>query len=625
MKKIVLILLFLFSTSAVSFGAMNANFGGKQASDATTGLTGTYGGFDVKGYGGKILNPATETESSRNTVNLNVSGTLNSLNVYGGYNDNTTATFKVDSNTVNLRGGFSSLQGEINGGENASGDATNNTVNIYAGSSFTNTDIWGGYSIANGNASGNIINIEGGNFVDSDIMAGGADGGDAINNIVNISGDTKFQNVHLSGGYAANGTASDNTLNLSTNIVVLGAYGFSNYNFTVDNNNITTPVLMATKDSVDMKDSVVGLYLKSTSKQLKAGDKIFLVSNMTGVNINQASGKARAGVSMIYDWTIDVNGQDLYAIINSDVGNAGSGGGEAGKFNPETKALSEGHLSSMGVLTSGADLVADNGINSADTTLQENNMGVFSSLNFNSVRLNSGSYIDLNSSSFVLGVGKKINNKYLMGAFLETGNGSHKTNNKTDYSTVKGSGDNLYFGAGLLGKYSFESNIYLDASVRAGYVNTNYKADFSPDAKYNIGALYYGGHIGAGYKHDVSVLTFNEYVKYLATVQGGNDVSFDSGEKAKFDDVISSRVQAGLRVKYSSVFVGYAYEQELAGEAKATIDNTAIDAPSIKGGTNIIEAGYEKTFSHFNIGAGVKGYIGARDGYSINAKVGYMF
>ncbi|MDR2007740.1 MAG: hypothetical protein LBQ34_02045 [Alphaproteobacteria bacterium] len=592
-------------------------------------------------------------EISGNTVSIS-GGSYNNNNIYGGSyaSNNSLGALSVSNNTVNISDG-TFIGGTIVGGYANGYSAVNNSINISGNAVFKNATLYGGFGTT---VSNNTINIESGE-IEGNVYGGYA--GSATNavvkdNVINISGNPNLTQATLFGGIAENGSVSGNTLNLQTRISVLSASNFQQYNFYLDGTNLDNPILKGTQTAIDMSDSVIGLYLKENAS-LKAGDVILLVENMRGTSIDQASGHLREGATMIYDWTLMPRGQNLYAVIDNDVSGGGNGNG-GGRLNPEVKSLLESRISSISILSLGADVVADNGFSAVDSALAKDDSGLFSSINVSSIKSNTGSqtdnntsskmkagqsknssYVDTQSGSLIVGVGSKAEG-LLLGAFLEAGVGKHDTYNEFAESTVKGSGNNTYTGAGLLGRLDFDF-MYVDTSVRGGYVSTDFKADYSPDAKYNIGSLYYGGHAGVGLVQNMNSFSLNEYVKYLATMQQGNKVVLDSGETINFDSVMSSRAVAGIRAKYESIFVGYAYEQELNGEAGATTSkpqaNTAINAPVIKGGTSVIEAGYDQTFIQkatrsqdrfsFNVGLGGKYYIGVRNGFSINAKIGYIF
>ncbi|MDR2008187.1 MAG: hypothetical protein LBQ34_04360, partial [Alphaproteobacteria bacterium] len=584
---------------------------------------GTYNIGDI--YGGEFHSSSVTTaynaQIKNNVINIS-GGTFDDVVMVAGYL-NVGSRFPQNSvinNGINISGNATFINSHIYGSDGGS-VMENNFINIKNGN-FQDTVIAGGYVsvTSSGNptfeVSGNIVSIEGGTFSGT-IYGGYAENSSNASlvkdNIVNISGNSDLTNAYLYGGYNAGNTGeiSGNTLNLSTSINVKVASGFDNYNFSIDSSNVNSNSMLHAADSAtDMDNTTVGLYLKDSSTTLHVGDTIWLVENMNANTINQAFSHIKVGATMLYDWELLIDGNNLYAIINKDInpppppcegedcngggdGNGGDNGGGAGYLNPETKSLLEGNISSLGVLIQGADLIVDSGISALDAGVFDGRNGMFSAVSGGSVKLNSGSYVNVQSGSLILGLGKKLN-RSLFGIFVEGGGGKHNTFNRLEDSIVRGNGNNTYAGGGLLGRLGSE-NIYVDSSVRGGYALTSYSADYSPDAKYNIGSLYYGGHVGFGLIQNRNNWSFTEYVKYLATIQQGNNVILDTKEEIRFANMMSSRAVAGLRGKYNGVYLGYAYEQELNGEAKGTASNAkhsnlVMESPIIKGGTSVLEA-----------------------------------
>ncbi|MDR2008848.1 MAG: hypothetical protein LBQ34_07775 [Alphaproteobacteria bacterium] len=643
MKKFYLILIILFSLPVVLVRANTIDVISPPSSDII-GATNTGGNIinintdniSFKGFSviGAYNKPSSWINISNNTINITARRLTDIRNIYGGQ----TYGSYVRNSVINISGEISSVAGAGKGG-------------IYGG--------WGDnsdYPTFDTPIYNNTINISGNAVIKDFNIYGGwykGSGGGAFSNTINISGTPDLSTSSI---FGSNPGGSDNTLNLSTHISVLTAGYFQKYNFYTDGININNPMLKATQTTVDMSDSVIGLYLQAGSQPLNGGDKIFLVENMTGIGLTQASKNLRAGATMIYDWELSVEGSNLFAVIKNDIippppetcetnpdlcDNGNGGGNGAGKLNPETKSLLEGNLSSLGVLIQGADLIADSN-DTLDSMLYEDSNGMFSGINVSSIKLTSGSHVDVQSGSLIIGAGSKMG-IYTYGAFVEAGSGKHNTHNEfeveSEKTIVRGDGKNAYVGAGILGRLSFDF-IYVDGSIRGGYATTNYTADYSPDAKYNIGSAYYGGHAGFGLLQSMGKFTLNEYVKYLATAQQGQTITLDSKEEINFANIMSSRAVAGLRAKYNGVYLGYAYEQELAGESSGTASNAtgsnmAIESPTIKGGTSVIEAGYNQSLSlrasrfyessGFNVGMGGKYYIGTRNGFSANMKIGYLF
>jgi len=629
-------------------------------------------------------------EASGNNVYIedsDISGSISGGEITGNSRDNTLV--KVQNNTLNIKGG--SYSGNLYGGNasrgttsatNLAGIVQSNGVNIsgsnivgsaiYGGrggvvnnnyvvikdGNLENTKVYGGYSDGSSTAtdvsfeaSGNSVSINGG-VIGGEIYGGfsylqAGSTAPVNNNTVSISGNVDLSNASLFGGFATDGNSTSsgtgNTLNLASSITLLKVANFDNYNFYITGSNNTSPIMHTTFEQTDMSGTTIGLYLQEgINANFKIGDTIWLAENIKGDedSLNQSSRYVRQGVAKIYDWDIHITGDNLYAVINKDVYVSTDGGA-----NPEAKSLLEGNLSSLGMLISGADLIADSGVRSLEAALFNKSTGIFTSGSFNSQKLNSGSYAKVNSTSFILGLGHTTKNNNIWGLFLEYSNANHNTFNKIeDYelqggSIVKGNGTNIYTGLGYLGRMSFNS-MYFDSSLRGGYVATTHNADYTVGAEYNIGTFYYGGHLRYGYMHNIKNIEMTEYVQYLATLQQGKTTTLSSREKIKFASMLSSIVSIGGRAKYNGMYLGYAYEQELAGESKASIEGLVVNPATIKGGTNVVETGYEQNFVKLysrsapgkgfgigstSIGLGGKYYIGVRNGYSINAKFGYMF
>ncbi len=74
--------------------------------------------------------------------------------------------------------------------------------------------------------------------------------------------------------------------------------------------------------------------------------------------------------------------------------------------------------------------------------------------------------------------------------------------------------------------------------------------------------------------------------------------------------------------------MGAAYEHEFDGKAKATTNGYSIDAPSLRGGTVVGEAGLALKPSRtlpLSLDLGVQGYAGKREGVTGSLRVGFEF
>ena len=265
---------------------------------------------------------------SNNTVTIyggEFAGSLSSFcSIYGGYSVNSSAK----NNSMIIYGGIFNCtsEGSIYGGSSGeNGDATGNIVTINGGTFNENTYIYGGCgNSATGTASNNIVTIKGGTFNGAYIYGGGSgvtgttgtDAGTTLNNTVTINGGTfngahiyggapgnygdatgnivtinggTFSNVELSVGVKTDGTSSDNTLNINTN--VNGTFSVmdcvQNMNFTVPANMDKEMPMLNVK--VDTENGFNGLSLSGITfttnlndLSLTGTDYITLVKGVDG-------------------------------------------------------------------------------------------------------------------------------------------------------------------------------------------------------------------------------------------------------------------------------------------------------------------------------------------------------
>ena len=167
-------------------------------------------------------------KASGNTVTME-SGTAGRV-MGGGVLGNNNTGNEANGNTVTLKNRASA--GTVIGGkvENGSGNANENRINITENSTVNSVDdMYGGYT-DNGSADNNTISITNGKVtvgstgneddaanINSSIISGHTTGGgDVIGNVVSISGEnSKISAWAVNGGYAENGKAQKNLVNIS--------------------------------------------------------------------------------------------------------------------------------------------------------------------------------------------------------------------------------------------------------------------------------------------------------------------------------------------------------------------------------------------------------------------------
>ena len=178
-------------------------------------------------------------------------------------------------------------------------------------------------------------------------------------------------------------------------------------------------------------------------------------------------------------------------------------------------------------------------------------------------------------------------------------------------------------------RYDFQSPFYLDGAVRLGQISTEFDGSYGTGtAKYDADGLYATAHIGAGYVFDLTPdVKLDAYGRYLLSYVEGDDVTLESDAKERFsmDDTTTHAVRLGARLEGAfqtfDWYAGLAYEHVFDGKAKGELKfagaTAALDAPSLKDDSAIVDLGFTmkpEANGPWTIGVGLKGYAGDRRG-----------
>lgn len=576
------------------------------------------------------------------------------------YAANVTANGKAYSNTVEVRGGnINDVVGAAtfaagNGGD----DIYNNKVLITGGT--IKGYVAGGENNHNKSAYSNTVEIKGGSF-EKDIYGGKIENKEqvATKNTVTIDGSdgkniTFTNNIILYGGYLNNANGkiakdvfTGNTLNIKNkkDISIKDVKNFEFLNFYLPENiaKDDTVLTLSATDETDLSRSKIGVAMSSGGIKLNLGDEIKLIEKTNGTIkapgdlTNTLDGQARtqkvvSGVSKIYTFSLSApnepNSQNVKKIVArvSEV-----------EDNKKQKNIAETSAMMGGMVNEGAEMASSNGMKNASSATMSNGgeSSNFGALGGQNVRLNSGSHVDVKGLSFIVGVSKQANDAFMYGAFVEAGFGNYDSYNDFGAAgSAHGWGDNKYYGGGFLGKFDMIKNYYLEASVRAGRVYSDYKSsDINPsqNAEFESSRIYWGGHIGFGKIFELnSVSNLDIYTKFFVTRLGSDEIEV-IGEKIKYHNSNSIRARLGSRYSYYlddnfEIYGGAAFEREFNSDAKATnlTQNQDLVSPTLKGNTAIGEFGFKfKTpFKPLTLDLNLQGLTGKREGVTggINAE-----
>lgn len=583
--------------------------------------------------------------------------------VYGA-NISGVDTNRAYNNTVEVQGGtIKNVVGAATSAVNTNGgDIYNNKVLITGGT--INGYVAGGENNNNKSAYSNTVEIKGGEFK-KDIYAGKIDTASqvATNNTVIIDGSdggniTFTNNIILYGGYlnpdnfdpnkqTIKDVFTGNTLIIKNkkSISIKDIKNFEFLNFYLPENiaKDDTVLTLSATEVTDLSRSKIGVAMSTGGIKLNLGDEIKLIEKTHGIIkapsdlTNTLDGQARtqkvvSGVSKIYTFSLSApneqNSQDVKKIVArvSEV-----------EDNEKQKNIAETSAMMGAMVNEGAEMASSSGMKNASSATMGNGgeSSNFGALGGQNVRLNSGSHVDVKGLSFIAGVSKQANDAFMYGAFVEAGFGNYDSYN--DFGAVgsaHGWGDNKYYGGGFLGKFDMIKNYYLEASVRAGRVYSDYKSsDINPsqNAEFESSRIYWGGHIGFGKIFELnSVSNLDIYTKFFVTRLGSDEIEV-IGEKIKYYNSNSIRARLGSRYSYYlddnfEIYGGAAFEREFNSDAKATnlTQNQDLVSPTLKGNTAIGEFGFKfKTpFKPLTLDLNLQGLTGKREGVTggINAE-----
>ena len=574
-------------------------------------------------------------------------GTLG--NAYGGRS----AAGVVTGNRLVLAGG---TVGKAYGGlVEGQGKAARNFVDVLADTHAA--EIYGGHA-ANGEASGNSVNI-GAINLHADVYGGA--GAVTDGNIVHLFG-TKLDGT-VAGGTAANGRG---------NVLAIRAAGTEIKDFTGIQNlrfylpesvtPSTAPMLTLTDvtNNKDIRGLGVSLDISGAAKHLQKDEAFRLLKTAAGGSLTtdekiKSEIMGRQGVSLAYKFSVQKNGADELVARVESVG-----------MSEATKSLVETRAAAMDVLGSGLNLLADSGLVAAvdaaaanvntrtyiapvDTAriapdakaaaaanMQSGAYTTWAAQGGGAMRLHSSSYVDTHGYALNVGFARKQEAKdgtLTFGPFVEYGRTSYDSHLEDAYGT-RGDGKVNYLGLGVLAKKDLKSGAYLEGSLRAGRVKSDYTGDIAGAVtSYDISSPYYALHLGVGKKIALKKGdAIDAYLKYFFSHQNATSATLSTGETYDFDAVNSHRLRLGARYMHDmgrtgKFYAGLAWEYEFEGEARAAYQGMATPSPSLKGSSVLLELGYRfaPKDSRVSYDVNISGWQGKREGFMGSVGVNWAF
>ncbi len=542
-----------------------------------------------------------------------------------------------------------------------SGDSKDNAVTI-SHSIIDNARVIGGFS-AGGSATGNIVTI-GESVVSSNsekLILSGLLGGWAGTSASGI-----VQQYDVVQQYAS--AFKGNTLNLHSHVQTDVLSGFQNYNFFVtagDVNSgtalITTTdaergVLLASSDDASQKTHIS---INGTGLNAAKNDEIVLISSAAGFvnqegNLWQAKDNDSDLTGLQTDLDIvtlssvarqtrsEIKASD-YGLEIRDVGTIADltqnheqqlvavlGKAETRSMvNDQTDSLMESSLTALATAFSADDLFVDAALRSHNTQRE----GVFAATRAGTYEYDSKSNLESTIVSGLLGFSAPLG-KSNVGAFLEMGHASYKSNLKASLGDVIGKGSHDYAGGGFFVDYPLPvEGLRLTSYIKGGVLDNDFRAHIADiSASYDKLTAYWGAHLGTQYDIDMPSIRTRFFLSYFYDAREsetydiiGSDQT--AGAHVKADSLNAHRIQVGSLVEFKMhellrPYLGVTFEQVISAKAKGSATDYAgtlrLNSSDLEGSTGIMSAGwvYQNESGSFACEFGFNGYIGTRNGVS---------
>ncbi len=497
-------------------------------------------------------------------------------------------------------------------------------------------------------------------------------------------------------------TGNTLNLNRVEGITLSQVSNFEIYNFDLPKDVVNGDTILTVTDpnGTDVSNTKINVGVSGEAPALHTGDAIKLIYNTNGVTTTGAQyGKLQQGASLAYDITAKAgdDAKSVIAVIKENptentpnptqpttggsvnpatpstgdtagttpanggtagttptndgttgttpanggaVGTTPAAGGTttpstgtvAGSVLPQTKSFVETRTAVSSVINNGQDSIVKAFANTSSTA------PIVAGVSHGRMRVESGSYANINGTNIVLGLGKQAGKTY-WGPFVEMGWARYDSHLD---SGLRADGNAKYYGVGVYGKTTYDNGIYLEGSIRGGRTSYNYESNEIKTAtktvhtSYDAHNMYYAAHVGLGkvvsygngYEGTVyGNLFYSHQGEATATLKGEG-----LGETYTFAGVNSLRTRLGYKVSKQlgnsyTGYVGAAYEREFSGEAHATVKGASTLAPSLGGSSGLVEVGvtYGSTADTFTGTLNVEGWFGQKRGTTIGGRVNWKY
>lgn len=582
--------------------------------------------------------------ASRNTVWVYGDSTI--YHIHGGHIGSGSANY----NKVYFYSG--TVEALTGAGYADSGEANFNELYVYGGT--LNGTTQGGYVINDGKANGNTVTIYGGK-INGDIYGGYVGGsGEVKNNTVNIYGGD-LSNANIYAGYLGGNTnlyGSGNAINFhAKDIRALQVGGFDNIGFYLPNNTQNgDTILTLTGGATDWNNSSVRV--DASGAQLNVGDKINLVSNSSGLNLDITNVRDTGQKQVGTDRNIISYGvaRDNYAEYNLENGNrelTATIQERVQDIKPQITLLGEAPLSVRGMIDAGTNRIL-NWLPPEEIEMrnikQSTPFEVFMGASFESMNIDTGhgSKLRNKSGGQNIGMARALTNRHGIFMFAPiTDYGAANYDTTLAETGTRGGGHSKYFTAGLIARQWNNNGMYYEASFRAGKMRTNFTSDnfyvgnIPTHVSYADNTPVYAGHVRIGWRGKISPQNILDVYgiyshNHVGSIDANLGISAIYGEQHYgIGSSDSKTVRLGARLtrnvnEYNRFYSGLMYQYQFGDDVLTSFEDTSTPKIGVKGSSGMIELGWQlkpTPNSAVMLDSSLVGWIGKQKGLSFQIKL----
>ena len=217
----------------------------------------------------------------------------------------------------------------------------------------------------------------------------------------------------------------------------------------------------------------------------------------------------------------------------------------------------------------------------------------------------SGSYIESTLKGFDVGFGRSIdysNGRLVFAPIFEYATG--------DYDSylddgMHGKGSTKYMAGGLIGRKTFKSGFYIEASARGGKTERDFSSDTMTSGGAPVFVHYsktsapiFAGHLRVGRQLRLNKNNLLDvYGIYFHTHQGSMNVNLSTGEDYHFSSANAGKVRLGYRLttrtsRISRIYTGLAFQYEHNSDAIGMYKGRRTPGTGNHGASGMLELGW---------------------------------